>query len=127
VLSQTCPKMVLIRIASLNRTQEANDALDAPISYCSIPFTDFKPFIMKYILKPWQNSWVQQIHNKLHKIHSLVGKTPCSYGHNRKEQVVLTRCRIGHGRLTQLSTGLQVVFGPKIEFFIGPNVLKNRV
>jgi hypothetical protein len=42
-------------------------------------------------------------------------------------KVVLTRCRIGHGRLTQLSTGLQVVFGPKIEFFIGPNGLKNRV
>jgi hypothetical protein len=39
-------------------------------------------------------------HNKLHEIHSLVGKTPCSYGQNRKEQAVLTRCRIGHNRLT---------------------------
>ena len=48
----------------------------------------------------WQDSWDQQIHNKLHEIHSLVGKTPCSYSQNRKEQVVLTRCRIGHGRLT---------------------------
>jgi hypothetical protein len=26
--------------------------------------------------------------------------TPCSYRQNRKEQVVLTRCRIGHSRLT---------------------------
>jgi hypothetical protein len=34
------------------------------------------------------------------EIHSLVGKTPCSYGQNQKEQVVLTRCRIGHSRLT---------------------------
>ena len=33
-------------------------------------------------------------------MHSQVGKTPCSYGQNRKEQVVLTRCRIGHSRLT---------------------------
>ena len=33
-------------------------------------------------------------------MHSLVGKTPCSYGQNRKKQVVLTRCRIGHSRLT---------------------------
>jgi hypothetical protein len=48
---------------------------------------------MKYILKRWQDSWDQQIHNK-------VGKTPCNYGQNRKEQVVLTRCRIGHSRLT---------------------------
>ena len=55
---------------------------------------------MKYILKRWQDSWDQQIHNKLHEIHSLVDKTPCSCGYNRKEQVVLNRCRIGHGRLT---------------------------
>ena len=27
-------------------------------------------------------------------------KTPCSYGQNPKEQVVLTICRIGHRRLT---------------------------
>ena len=65
-----------------------------------IPHTDFKPFITKYILKRLQDIWDQQIHNKLHKIHSLVGKTPCSYGQNRKEQVILTRCRIDHGRLT---------------------------
>ena len=55
---------------------------------------------MKYILKRWQDSWDQQIYSKLHEIHSLVGQTPCSYGQNRKEQVVLTRCRIGHGRIT---------------------------
>ena len=80
--------------------QEAKDALDKPIFNCSIAHTDFKPFIVKYILERWQDSWDQQIHNKLHKMHSLVGKTPCSYGQNRKEQVVLTRFRIGHGRLT---------------------------
>jgi hypothetical protein len=80
--------------------QEAKNALDDPVSNCSIPYTDFKPFIMKFILKRWQDSWDQQIHNKLHEIHSLVGKTPRSYGQYRKEQVVLTRCRIGHSRLT---------------------------
>ena len=55
---------------------------------------------MKYILKRWQDNWDQQIHSKLHEIHSLVDKTPCSCGYNRKEQVVLNRCRIGHGRFT---------------------------
>jgi hypothetical protein len=80
--------------------QEAKDALDDPISNCSIPYIDFKTFIMKYILKPWQDSSDQQIYNKLHQMHSLVGKTPRSYGKNRKEEVVLTRCRIGHSRLT---------------------------
>jgi hypothetical protein len=74
--------------------------LDDPVSNCSIPYTDIKPFIVKYISKRWQDSWDQQIHSKLHEMHSLVGKTPCSYGQNRKEQVVLTRCRIGHNRLT---------------------------
>jgi len=55
---------------------------------------------MKHILRRWQDSWDQQIYNKLHEIHSLAGRTPCSYGQNRIEQVVLARCRIGHSRLT---------------------------
>jgi hypothetical protein len=56
---------------------------------------------MKYILKRWQDSWDEQIHNKLHELHSLVGKTPCSNGQIRKKKlVVLTRCRICHGRIT---------------------------
>jgi hypothetical protein len=50
---------------------------------CSIPYTDIKPLIVKYILKRWQDSWDQQIHNKLHEMHSLVGKIPCSCGQNR--------------------------------------------
>jgi hypothetical protein len=35
---------------------EAKNALDDPVSNCSIPYTDFKPLIMKYILKRWQDS-----------------------------------------------------------------------
>jgi len=80
--------------------QEAKNALNDPVSNCSIPCTYFIRLIMKYILKRWQDSWDQQIYSKLHEMHSLVVKTPCSYGENRKEQVVLTRCRIGHSRLT---------------------------
>ena len=64
------------------------------------PYTDVKPFIMKYILKNRQDSREQQIHSKLHEIHSLVGKIPCFYCQNHKEQVILTRCRIGHSRFT---------------------------
>ena len=29
--------------------QKAKDALDDPMSNCSIPYTDYKPFIMKYV------------------------------------------------------------------------------
>jgi ribonuclease HI len=42
---------------------EAKNALDDPVSNCSIPYTDIKPFIVEYILKRWQDSWDQQIHN----------------------------------------------------------------
>jgi hypothetical protein len=72
------------------------DALHDPISNCSFSHTDFKPFIMKYILSRWKNSWDQQIYNKFLEIHSLIGKTHCCYGENRKEQI----CRIDHGRIT---------------------------
>ena len=27
------------------------ETLDDPVSNCSVPYTDFKPFIIKYILK----------------------------------------------------------------------------
>jgi hypothetical protein len=30
--------------------------LDDPVSNCSIPYTDFKPLIMTYIFKHWQDS-----------------------------------------------------------------------
>jgi hypothetical protein len=39
--------------------------LDNPVSNCSIPYSDIKPFILKYILKRWQDSWNQQIHMNL--------------------------------------------------------------
>jgi hypothetical protein len=35
---------------------EAKNALDDPVSNCSIPYTDIKPFIVKYILKRWQDN-----------------------------------------------------------------------
>ena len=96
----SCLLFILTPATPLVVDQEVKNALDDPVSNCSMPYTDFKPLIMKYILKRWQGSWDQQIYNKLYEIHSLVVKTPCDYGQNRKEQVVLTRCRIGHSRLT---------------------------
>ena len=41
--------------------QVAKNALDDPVSNCSIPYTDFTPLIMTYIFKRWQDSWDQQI------------------------------------------------------------------
>jgi len=55
---------------------------------------------MNHIFKHKHYSWDQQIHNNVHEIHSLVGKTLCSYVQNLKDRVVLTRCRTSHGRCT---------------------------
>jgi hypothetical protein len=57
----TLPGLCLVPAEGLQRPPDPS-----PVN-CSIPFTDLKPFIMKYILKRWQDSWHQQIHNKLHR------------------------------------------------------------
>ena len=64
-----------------------------------IPFTDFKPVVNKYVMSKWQMSWDGTIFNKLHQIKPKVGSvSPCRQ--SRREDVVLTRCRIGHTFLT---------------------------
>ena len=64
------------------------------------------------------------LHEKQHKIHSLVGMTPCSYGQNRKEQVVLIRCRIDHSRLTH--SYLNGMYSMKFQLFTKTSVNKLR-
>ena len=39
---------------------------------------------MKYILKRWHDSWDQQIHNKLHEIHSFFGNITVKIGKNKQ-------------------------------------------
>ena len=34
----------------------------------SVPYTDYKSLIVKYVLKLWQSQWDLQINNKLHEI-----------------------------------------------------------
>jgi len=60
----------------------------------------FKPFDNEIYFKTLAGQFGPAIHNKLHEIHCLVGKAffSCSYVLNRREQVVLTRRRIGHSR-----------------------------
>ena len=64
-----------------------------------VPYTDFLPAINKFIYDKWQQRWDTQVNNKLHSIKSTLGNT--SYGDLcRKDQVKLSRIRIGHTRLT---------------------------
>ena len=78
---------------------KAKASLDLEISNFKLPCTDFKPFINRYILSKWQLSWDRATFNKLHEIKPVLGKNTI-YRSLRREEVVLTRLRIGHTRLT---------------------------
>ena len=73
--------------------------LNCNVERCPIPNSDLKPLIATYTKAKWQHKWDENI-NKLHEIKPSVGKPPQIYTGNRRDQVVLSRCRIGHSWLT---------------------------
>ena len=80
--------------------REAKNALNNDIINCKIPFTDFKLYIFKYISNLWQRGWDLEVHNKLHEIQPLIRHTNFNTFTCRRDQVVLTRCRLGHTKTT---------------------------
>ena len=64
------------------------------------PYSDFKPRISQYVNSLFQAKWDICVGNKLHEINDTFLPTSKIYSDNRKEDVVLTRLRIGHSRLT---------------------------
>ncbi|MDA3086478.1 reverse transcriptase domain-containing protein, partial [Campylobacter sp. CS_ED1] len=77
----------------------AKESLTLTQSDMKIPSTDFKPKIKNEIKKKWQTIWDNTTENKLHCIKPILGK-PTENLSYRKDQVVITRCRIGHTRIT---------------------------
>ena len=68
-----------------------------------IPYSDFECLIHPYIREKWQVLWDNdntKKPNKLHSIFPTIGDWPQSYRDSRREEIVLTRLRIGHSRLT---------------------------
>ncbi|KAI5708032.1 hypothetical protein M8J77_014998 [Diaphorina citri] len=61
---------------------------------------DLIPVGKKYLLEKWQKSWTELINNKLKRIKPTIGPWNVSDCNSRYEEVVLTRVRIGHTRLT---------------------------
>jgi len=49
-----------------------------------------------------------QQNNILKEIQSIIGQVPCFYSKNRKEQVVVIRCHIGHARMTHILSNLYI-------------------
>ncbi|GFW48442.1 RNase H domain-containing protein [Trichonephila clavipes] len=54
--------------------------------------------ILHHIFKIWQESWSQQLDNKLHSVKPVIGAWPVMP--IRRTDVKLTRLRIGHTRFT---------------------------
>ena len=76
-------------------------ALDLTPDKSRIPYTDLKPTINKFLHIKWQQQWSNNIHNKLFQIHPTLGEWRPASRKSRREQVVISRLRIGLTRLTQ--------------------------
>ncbi|GFT64114.1 RNase H domain-containing protein [Trichonephila clavipes] len=64
----------------------------------AVKLSDMKRVIMHHIFKIWQESWSQQLDNKLHSVKPVIGAWPVMP--MRRTDVKLTRLRIGHTRFT---------------------------
>ncbi|XP_023212009.1 uncharacterized protein LOC111614875 [Centruroides sculpturatus] len=64
--------------------------------------SDLKLVVKKRLAERWQNMWNAQIHNKLHEIKPNIENWTRNKHYDRRFEVILTRLRIGHTRLTHL-------------------------
>ena len=79
----------------------AKAALNKDVQDMCIPYSDVKCLIDPYVKQLWQNEWDQEyLQNKLYTICPMIGDWPLAYRDSRREEIVLTRLRIGHSRLT---------------------------
>ena len=81
--------------------QEAKDALNMDIANVKIPFTDKKQQINEFIMSECQTKWQQCFTNKLLTIKPNFNNKYHFYC-KRKDQVILTRCRIGHSKFSHV-------------------------
>ncbi|XP_067141009.1 uncharacterized protein, partial [Centruroides vittatus] len=58
------------------------------------------PGVKKRLEERWQNVWNVQVHNKLHEIKPVIENWTQKKPYDRRSEVILTRLRIGHTRLT---------------------------
>ncbi|MCG7877158.1 MAG: reverse transcriptase domain-containing protein [Candidatus Thiodiazotropha endolucinida] len=79
---------------------EAKSALSLIITNLKIPFSDFKSNINKYISNKCQSTWEKETTNKLNEIKQNFNSKCIFSNYSRKDQTRITRCRIGHTRLT---------------------------
>ena len=74
----------------------AKESLYLDITASQVPYTDLKCHINHYISHKWQERWSSCPDNKLFKIKPTLGEWSPGFRNSRKEEVVLSRLRIGH-------------------------------
>ena len=81
--------------------EAARKGLELDVMPILIPASDYKQYISRYVTECWQAGWSSLVDNKLHKIKPTVGEWPsCPSSLSRTEEIILSRVRIGHTRLT---------------------------
>ena len=74
----------------------AKESLNQDITASQVPYTDLKSHINHFISSKWQERWSSCRDNKLFQIKPTLGEWPPGFRRSRKEEVVLSRLRIGH-------------------------------
>ena len=78
----------------------AKKALKNPVTNLTIPYSDFRSKVSRYLVDCWQSSWSMETSNKLHSINPKVNTRVPIHSSSRREDVVITRLRLGHTHLT---------------------------
>ena len=81
--------------------EAAKSAIGSPLYDIKLPAKDYTTKLNQIIKTKWQNQWDDEpINNKLKEIKPIVSFWKSSIQNDRKTEVLLTRLRLGHTRLT---------------------------
>ena len=80
--------------------QKADDSRNLQPTNFLLPYSNFKPFINRYIVNQWQILWNNSAGNNFFNIKPVIGQSQPVERIVRQEEVVLARLRIGHTRIT---------------------------
>ena len=77
----------------------AKSALDLTPDKYNIPYTNLKPKMNNFLHKKWQQHWNRNTNNKLFQVKPFLREWRLAFWKSWKEQVTITRLRIGRSRL----------------------------
>ena len=84
--------------------REAKEAIHSELCIIKkVPPSDMKKPIRSYVLKKWEERWLSPLllnNKKYRNLRESISPWPSSFNSNRRTEIVLTRLRIGHSRLT---------------------------